>query len=1132
VRFNLLTPDANGCFLNMPYKVDRITIYFVERSFVSGKTTQYNEKVYDKQKLALAEIAEAEACVNPTNENIEKAKRLRQVAESNVKEEEFYFNEAVPINIVGSSTNPSWLRGGYIGAISATNPAQISIVDYLGNPLNHNLNTNDVVYIYNSNCLPPIDGSYKVTVTSSTAFTIDVDLSTGTAGTSGMWFTAEENTNNILEPLVVNNKTVVGEFVYLWEPKNAREGDYFICWKWTPLAGGDSLSSHLKFSLSGDTQFTTSIPSHFTNPQKYSTLLERYTPEMFKMYISDSDVTPNILNNFNNAVALGFTALEDLTNQIVDLQSPNSLHESLIPYLSNFFNLKLKTSDPTRWRGQVVRAIPVFKSKGTLNSIAESLQHAGMKLLRLKQLWQVISKYTWQESFVFDGQNLDFELEKVLIEPLDPNNFSLWIRPVGSDDYTDITGTYYDYVTFNTQDGLTTMSWTSNILDLVEGDIVRVLYQYNNIPNTTEQNLEDYVRLLPILDQRDERSQGYPLKNWNVRGIEDDDVLFDLIVPMRHPYHDYLIYGKIRTEFPYSENIYNMEEYNGSIRNSKNPCDIDKDFIDPCSYCMSSSYNMDVEIENITNDRIAEFYEVLTESMPFHAVLHTANIIGGFQEFVASPVEDIECLVTVRVEQLLISGDAQRYFTRTMRLSNLNNLATSECIFRGQLATRSTVASGLSGTASNSEIVLYCPSVPLQGLGIRNDGSAKLEILSGNYAGEYIVDKALGNTVHLQTLPTEPIDNNNLIFNQNGTLSNNACPFRIFEPIIDNFNYGSLCDVNQENFISLTDSGVDFDALGVQTQFDVDNGTAASAWTVLIGSTQVTILDIAPNGSLILDYDSGLPSSSTSGVSYSIYDGMTLVASGTTGYLNVVNRGRVTVLNSSVLPISSMINTENNYMRIGMNDYLITSLVKNTDDQFYIDGWNGGDIIGTLNLIVSKRIVENQIGYLSYRGLQLELSGDLVTSYGIQNGLVNGNYLVPVNSRVMDNNYKENYIVEIDGERYWMDEIETDTATTVISLSGTENYWKTTGTSVTVNLYKFTIEGATIMGQQFDLPEHTFDTLDRSGRPVITNNIETITPLAEIPLKEDDGLNDFVKQKESISYKIDYTNGSKEEGEL
>ena len=54
-----------------------------------------------------------------------------------------------------------------------------------------------------------------------------------------------------------------------------------------------------------------------------------------------------------------------------------------------------------------------------------------------------------------------------------------------------------------------------------------------------------------------------------------------------------------------------MEEYNGSIRTSLNPCDIDKDFIDPCFSSLSSKYNIDLEIEALSDDRIIEAADVL-----------------------------------------------------------------------------------------------------------------------------------------------------------------------------------------------------------------------------------------------------------------------------------------------------------------------------------------------------------------------------------------------------------------------------------------------------------------------------------------------------------------------------------------
>jgi hypothetical protein len=188
------------------------------------------------------------------------------------------------------------------------------------------------------------------------------------------------------------------------------------------------------------------------------------------------------------------------------------------------------------------------------------------------------------------------------------------------------------------------MSWISTILNIVEGDIIRVLYQYAPVPNPTEQSLDEYIRTLPLIDTRDERLQEYPRKNWNVRGITDDDVLYDIIVTSKHPFHDFLVFGKVRTEFPYSENIYNMEEYNGSIRNSKVPCDIDKNFMDSCALCMSSSFVIDVEVENLSDDRIAEFYEVFKESAPFHAVLNTVNFQGGWNEFVRISSRGNRCL--------------------------------------------------------------------------------------------------------------------------------------------------------------------------------------------------------------------------------------------------------------------------------------------------------------------------------------------------------------------------------------------------------------------------------------------------------------------------------------------------------
>jgi hypothetical protein len=1134
IYFRLQTPDANGCFLSMPYKFDNLTIYFVERDFSSNKTSEYIEKKYNPVKLAAAEAAEAIACDNPTSQNIENAKKFRAEAESAIITSNFYFNQSTPIKIVGNALNPAWLTGHQITGISKANPTVIT-----SNA--HGLSNGNTVYIYASNSTPPIDGEYQITYINSNSFSIPVDLSdlSYVAGTSGIWYTAQENSANFVSPVMENNKTVVGNFEYFWKPVGAREGDYFICWTWTPLIAGTSLSSHIKFSVAGNTQVTTSIPTHFTDPEKYPTLLERYTPEMFKNYISNDDITPQVINKFNSAISQGFVTLENLTNQIVDLQDSNALHEALLPYLSNYFNLKLKSADPTKWRGQIKRAIPVFKSKGTIKGLKESFNLAGMKLLEYNKLWQVISKYTWVESFVFDGTTTEFSLEKSLIEPLDLDNFELSIRFEADNFYTSLTS---DYVDFNTTNGVTVMSWVGDALSVAPislniGDRIKVLYQYELVPNSTEQNLNDYIRLLPLIDNRNEKNQDYPKKNWNVYGISEKDVLFDLIIKDRHPYHDFLVFGKIRTEFPYSENIYNMEEYNGSIRNSKAPCDIDKNFIDSCSNGLSSSYTVDVEIENLSNDRIQEFYEILSENTPFHAILNSANFYGGFSEFISAPVENIEIMVKINFNQAVLSGEAQMYFHRSMRRSNLNNLPTSMCLFRDDLADATLVASGVSATAYNSDIVVYCPTASLTNIGIYNDHSAIIQILDGLYQGSYIIWGVENNIVRFNSSPTEPIDECNNVFLSNGTLNTCAFPFRIINPIIDNFNYGSLCDVAQDNLVIFSDENINFSDLNVKSQFDVQQGTAVQAWEILIPSysaTKYTILNVKPDGKIVLLYDASMPSLSASGLSYTIYNGVVAEATGVTGKLDVTHRARVTVLNTANLPIVNLIRTTNHYHVIGSMEYEITSLVDETDDQFYISNYSSGDVNG-INLIVNRRIIDEQIGYMTHRGLNVEITGvDYETNLQIQNGV---NQILPYGDPIV-NSFKENFIVEIDDENYYMAEINGNdpVGSTTIQLYGSDVYWRTLangGTNVNLNIYKYTSKGATIMGQQKGKPEHTFESINRNGSPTVTgteaSNENIVVSLSDsssnMPV-------DMIKQNEGISYTIQYSNGKTEKGEL
>lgn len=1483
VLFNLQTPDVQGCFLSNPYKVNNLIVYYVQRDFNSGNLNEYKNKTYDLEKLKQAEKAEALACNDPNDVNIFEAKRLRNIAESNVNVSPFFFNEASPVHIVGNDNYPAWLSTDLENSF-----------------------------------LELVDGVY-------------------------------------------------GQYNYTWQPQGMREGDYFICWTWTPLIAGDTLSSHLRFTLKGDTQTTTSIPSHFTNPEKYKTLLDRYTPEMFKMIVSDNDRTPDVLDKFNQSVALGFNVLEDLGNQIVDLQDANSIHESLIPYLSNLFDLKLKTTDPTRWRGQIKRAVPLYKMKGTKKGLTEALEHSAIKLVGLTQLWEVISSYTWQEVFKFNDSDDTFELEKVAL-PIDYDNFELWMRPLDNTNWIPLSS---DYVEFTTSDGITYMNWIgSNLsiepIDLIEGDEIRVIYKYFEVTDPTAQSIENYIRSLPLMDQRDERDQIYPLKNWNVRVIPQNDVMFDLVIPSRHPYHESIVYGKVRTEFPYSENIYNMEEYNGccvgetivttesgpkkikditddklimtefgfrkfkslanqgekdtfivktslgreitvtsnhkfkvfnengftwketkelknkdyilckkgncdsitlnvgldkelwylaghlygdgnlyekrirhfrwlvsetepeiknliikiikkqkakfqefiitkekhqqhtnlkcneilhrigtsslqlpdlnkiipdykekgewrkslpseiwrsgeeqicaflrgifdadggiqkrqpllttkwknlaleiqnlllligiissvtsydvkwkgvfkkyyrvriigkdsrelfykkinfnseskkkslkdaieieknsileadrvvipfgskiikdvfpskkriskskkekrsreekriitlisrlkqnyqqtipnntityiyqkaeefgirnesydfiknyyennwhlekienvkkgipqfvydpldveetnsyisngivshnSIRNSKEPCDIDRNFISPCTACISSNFNIDLEIENLSDDRIFEAKETIQEFAPFHAVLHTFNFIGGINEFVEPSIEEVEALLYMQGREFVIAGDGQQYFNRIMKLME------TEGIQRDELADETIVVSTTVGTAYNDEVVLFCPDLQLDRIGMALDGSAIITAFSPSIlAGYYTIDNPKGNVA---SVVVPGVTNPNLM-----VTSNQAFTFDINNLVLD----GTLCNIAQDNIFKLVDLNQNFGMLGVKSIFDVDQGTSVGAWEVLIpaySATAYTIKDVKSDGSLLLSDNGTLPSNNVSNINYSlIYNSNTIISSNT-GELSVVKRGRVTALSSSVLPIRNVVGLDKNFQKVNLEEFPVIGFVNNTTDQYYIGNYqdslgnNRGDINNT-NLRVNKKVAEKQVGYLQYRGLKLEIVGNLESSLGIQNGF---NSLVVVDEGIENNEFRENFIIFIESNSYFIEQIDGDNPSgkTTITLAGNPQWWKTLsmgGTSVNINIHKYTKKGATIDGQQFNLPKHDFRVLDRSGQPVI-NRVDQDGTVVGLSLPEENQINEFVQQNEGINFSIEHSDGIIEQGEI
>lgn len=883
-----------------------------------------------------------------------------------------------------------------------------------------------------------------------------------------------------------------GHFTYEWRPQGSiREGDYIVCWTWMPNPSGSTLSAHEFFHVEANPSEVITTPAHLTKDGKYETLLERYLPEVYKSQLTEEDMTPLVTKQLNEAVAEGFTFLEDMANQIVDLFDANALHESMLMYLSNLFNLRLRSQDPTLWRRQIKEAVSLFKKKGTLVGLRQVFSQSGMLLNKYTQYWQVVSPYTWQESFLVSDSNV-FTLEKIVIEPIDPNNFGVWLRRAGEETYEQVSN---DSVEFSTNYGFDmTMTWVGD--DLYEGDIVRVLYQYRMIPNSTAQTHENYIKNLPLADLRDEGDFVYPPKNWNVRLISEEDPMFSVLIPVRHPFADPLIFGHIRTEFAYSENIYNMDEYNGSIRPSLDVCHIDPDFTDPCGACLSSMYSVDVGVENLTNDRMLEVQDILKEYMPFHAQIHTINFTGEVVEFIPSPVEELEILVMMHHVESVLSGMVNSSFHRAME-DGLSNWR----INRDDLADKNTVYSEGTATGYNNEAVFVAIDHRLNGLGVI-PYSNYLEILPPAVnAGGYNVSTVVGNTARIESDVTEPLDESLFTFNLSNVLYKNT-----------------VAIIEQNDLFTFTDPTIDFATEGVKTEWDLVNTPSytGDAWSILIpdySETPYTIEDIR-NGTLYLAGDNQLPTTTTSLIAYSLLNGQGVtVATSTSGILTVERRAKVD-LKSPNLEIDL-------YVKVG--DYLVyegeefkITTIEGLD--VYISGWSYGDV-GGAHIETRRRLIENGYGHFGYRGMYIVTTTDHEADLEV----VNGTH--PPSDILDDSHFKENFVIKIGDDYYRV----TEWNGTTIKISGKYQNWPRTGSSINYDIIHFEKKAVNVRWL-------VFDHLDRDGHDVIVREVydDVTRNVAIVALESGNssGIQENVSQEESISFVIERQNGSTEKGEI
>lgn len=1165
VRFVLETKDGRDCLVT-PYRIDSVKVYFVSREFTDSTATSYHMSVEDEGAKRDYEEARDALCLKKkdsvvvattsnvvlsglqTIDGVTLSAGDRVLVKDQTDKSKNGIYEASVSSWVRALDSREFAKGAYVfveegivnigsgwcletgGSIQVgLTPLDFSRFSNNGDPASPDE--------YSEMRVEELRRNKLESARTSEFFYKDAEVVKVFGGVidsrTGEFFPAwlnplmvpaelreETISDNILAPVYEGDIPVPGLFEVAWDPSGLREGDYFVCWSWRPTLSSETLSAHMYFSLGGGVGLTASIPTHRTNPKKYEMLLDRYTPEMFKSYISENDLSPLVIKGLNESVASGFTTIENLANQIIDLLDANATHEQLLPLLSNMFALRIKSTDPTLWRRQIKKAVPNFKRKGTIIGLREAYGDAGMKLLRLARLWQVVSDYLYQEHFVYDGSSNEFDLSRSIILPVDAN-FELWFRP-SDGEWREVTDEAGSLVELEGQ----RVRWVG---DISNGDSFRILYCFREVPSSA-QSLEDYIRTLPLMDTRDERDQSHPPKNWNTRVVEEDDPMFGVLIPVRHPISDPVIWGWVRTEFPYSENAYNMDEYNGSKRESLDPCHIDKDFVDACGKCQSSMFNVDLEVEGLSDSSFEEARQVAEEFMPFHSIVHTFNLSGSRTEFVGPLEERIEALVTVSGSETVLAGEAQHIFNRDVDARDL------DAVKRNVLSTFSAVPSPSGGTTwggtiRNAKICLY-PSATASSSDINNPS---MRGLSGGIGAKNIdttvqdedpfessnLLEILGSNTRCHTLSSVGYSSAEIYGDVDPSVVGPLFEYRISNKVAD-----LTVDIVQSKRVVFSHEDTDFYMLGLVTQKDIDDGASdGDAWSVRFQDMRYKILDLLPDGTLLLEemfhaaYESG----------WELIDGSTVVKHSEGGYKSEQNLGLVEVVSPAGLDARSKIKVGDFlYMNWGGSSssssnpgpYRVRSF-KSGEDRFYIEGYSGGDVGGEAAKAY-RRVVESKVGQIGYEGLLLDADDDVESLLPVSNG--SGMAADSVDSSRL----RENYLIFIGSEYYSILGVDGSSLT----LGGRLDSYTKSGQEVDFTVYRFSKESLSIRERFVPaVPPFDFDFVDRSGKAIISSSPSDggVSLLSHALNAAGSGQAlDLAGQQESIEFEVEYRDAEEE----
>lgn len=912
------------------------------------------------------------------------------------------------------------------------------------------------------------------------------------SGSDPLWIRTGLNINSILNKINEPDRPIqYGYFKFIWTPGIIREGDFYICYTYTPNMSGSSISNYIHFYIQSNIANDVANPAHITKPEKYITLQDSYLPEMYKYQYAKNDLTIETITKLNESIASGFTEIENLSNQLIDIIDANATQEPLLGYLSNFFGNRLRSTDLTLWRKQIKKAIPLAKMKGTLKGLEEGLMDAGIRLLKFTQFWQTGTDYVYTESFEFTN-SYEFPLKKVSL-PINSTYFSLDYR-VKNAEYSTINLSNIDINT-NQTNGVSVMTWTGNPLNV--GDYIKLTYQVKSFLISEEILIYQYIKSLPLADTRNDRNFYYPPKDWNTKLIAKDDIFFDFIINTKNPFVPELYFGKIRTSFPYSENVYNMEEYNGSLRDSQVPCDIDKSFIDPCRSSISSYYMLDVDINDLSNVRLQECQEVVADYTPFHAILHTLNFSGYFEDFVLPPIEEVEILIRYIQEESVIAGMAQTVFNRAMLLGLSEN-----AILRDSLATKTEIISGTT-TGYNDLVNLYCPNINFEKIGLSSSSANTfLEILDPSFYYDiegYTVETPNKNNIKIIESLSEP-------------LNTSQFSFRLSNIIFADTGFS----IDQTNEYTIVDSSFDLSFYDIKSIWDVENGYATSPWKLKIISTNFTYDIKSFTNNIVELLDDGTLGNTESNVEYVILnENDAEIYTSTEGYYKVKKLGKVTVpMSLNIENVKNVIKPNAYFYRDSDNtQYAFYSYVKEDSQSFLISDWDGGMVSDSGKIL--QRLVDEDIGMVSYQGMKLVKQITWPT------------FNIPTYN-VDNQNFKENYILLVDGSNYYFEDYVVD-ANGHLHIGGKFlDLGITTGTILTYTLYQFSKETTTLFDAEL------ID-VSRNGQEIINKTIEYASSMMSKQYSKNNARNgpsEDTGVTESLTYKIEYRNGQSETGEL